>query len=189
MPITVEAPNVARASPLLRAKSRPPRLRRGLISRPRLVRRLMTSPLASLALLVAPAGYGKTTLLSEWDSRDERPFGWVTLDDGDNDPERLLEHIACALGSIEPIRLDVLEALSEMDGHVLVLDDAHVLHRPAALATLSAITQVLAPESQLALAARSDPGLPVGRLRAQRGVVEPRTRDLAMPPPGPPPLF
>src|SRR4051794_8321997 len=180
MSITVEAPNVARASPLLRARSRPPRLRGGLIGRPRLVRRLMTSPLASLALLVAPAGYGKTTLLSEWDSRDERPFGWVTLDDGDNDPERLLEHITCALDSIEPIRLDVFEALSEMEAHVLVLDDAHVLHRPAALATLSAITQVLGPESQLALASRSDPRLPVGRLRAQRDVVELRTPDLAM---------
>jgi LuxR family maltose regulon positive regulatory protein len=140
----------------------------------------MTSPLASLALLVAPAGYGKTTLLSEWDSRDERPFGWVTLDEGDNDPERLLEHIACALDSIEPSRLDVFEALSEMEAHVLVLDDAHVLHRPAALATLSAITQVLGPESQLALASRSDPGLPVGRLRAHRDIVELRTRDLAM---------
>jgi LuxR family maltose regulon positive regulatory protein len=164
----------------LRARSRPPRLRPGLVARPRLVRRLMTAPRASVALLVAPAGYGKTTLLSEWDARDERPFAWVSLDASDNDPGRLMAHIGCALDPIQPVGLDVFEALSEARAVVLALDDVHVLHEPAALAAVSAIAQVLRPESRLVLASRTDPRLPLGRLRAHGDVAELRARDLAL---------
>ena len=133
-----------------------------------------------MALLVAPAGYGKTTLLSEWDAQDERPFAWVSLDASDNDPGRLMAHVGCALDPIQPVRLDVFQALSESGPVVLVLDDLHVLHEPAALAAVSAIAQVLRPESQLALASRSDPGLPLGRLRAHGDVAELRARDFAL---------
>jgi len=140
----------------------------------------MMAARAPVALLVAPAGYGKTTLLSEWDSQDERPFAWVGLDASDNDPERLMAHIACALNPIQPVRLDVFEALSEARAVVLALDDVHVLHDPAALAVVSSIAQVLRPESQLALASRSDPALPLGRLRAHGDVAELRARDLAL---------
>ena len=65
-----------------------------------------------VALLIAPAGYGKTTLLSEWATRDDRPFAWVTLDAADNDPTTLLSSIALALDAVEPIGWEVFEALS-----------------------------------------------------------------------------
>src|SRR4051812_21123925 len=63
------------------AKRRRPSVRDGLVPRARLVRRLVGSSDVPLALLVAPAGYGKTTLLSQWADRDRRPFVWVTLDE------------------------------------------------------------------------------------------------------------
>jgi len=140
----------------------------------------MDLPQGPVALLVAPAGYGKTALLSEWAANDQRPFAWVSLKDDDNDPRELLYHVACALDPIEPGRLDALEALSEAEPMVLALDDLHVLHEPAALVALGAIGKVLPPASQLALASRTDSALPVGRLRAQGNVLELRARDLAM---------
>src|SRR4051794_13065877 len=63
--------------------ARPPRPAR--VSRPRLVRRLLAAPGGAVAVLVAPVGYGKTTLLAEWAERDPRPFAWLTLDDDDDD--------------------------------------------------------------------------------------------------------
>jgi LuxR family maltose regulon positive regulatory protein len=119
-------------------------------------------------------------LLSEWDAQDDRPFAWISLDEGDNDPARLLAHVECALDPIEPVGADVFEALAGAQGVVLVIDDVHVLYEPAALATVMDIAQVLRPESQLALASRSQPALPLGRLRAHGAVVELDARDLAM---------
>jgi LuxR family maltose regulon positive regulatory protein len=171
---------VRRLDPLLLASCRPPGLRRGLVPRPRLIEQLMNPPRGQLALLVAPAGYGKTALLSEWAEKDERPFAWVSLDAEDNDPAHLLARVAYALDPVAPVPLDALRALSEAQGVVLALDECHVLHEPAALAAVSAIRQVLSPGSTLALASRSDPALPVGRLRAHNDLVELRPRDLAM---------
>ena len=129
---------------------------------------------------MAPAGYGKTTLLSEWAACDGRPFAWISLDEQDNDPVHLLAHVACALEPSEPDRFDPLEALFEMQAGVLVLDDAHVLQEPAALVALNAIGKVLGAGSTLALASRSDLALHVARLRAQGDLVELRAGDLAM---------
>ena len=61
-------------------------------------------------LVVAPAGYGKTTLLSQWAARDARPFAWVSVDERDNDPFVLLKHVAAALDRIEPLGAHVTEA-------------------------------------------------------------------------------
>jgi LuxR family maltose regulon positive regulatory protein len=133
-----------------------------------------------VSLLVAPAGYGKTTLLAEWNAHDERPFAWVTLGADDNNPARLLAHIACALDAIKPVPIDVFESLSVMRPVVLVVDDLHVLHEPDALAILIGVAQVLRPGSQLALASRSEPALPLGRLRAHGDLIELNARDLAM---------
>jgi LuxR family transcriptional regulator, maltose regulon positive regulatory protein len=166
--------------PLLVASCRPPRLLPGLVARPRLIRQLMKPPRAPVALLVAPAGYGKTALLSEWAGNDERPFAWVSLDVEDNDPAHLLARVACALDPVAPVPVDALRTLSEVQAVVLALDDLHVLHEPAALAAVSAIRQVLRPGSALALASRADPALPVGRLRAHDALVELRARELAM---------
>ncbi|HEU0024844.1 MAG TPA: LuxR C-terminal-related transcriptional regulator [Thermoleophilaceae bacterium] len=140
-----------------------------MVSRPRLVARLLESPDVPLALVIAPAGFGKTTLLSEWAERDARPFVWVALDDDDNDSACLAASIARALDGIEPI-----------DPTVLVLDDAHVIRSPASLEVISALLDQLPSGSQLALASRTEPALPIGRLRAHRRVLEMRSPDLAM---------
>jgi LuxR family maltose regulon positive regulatory protein len=171
-----------------------------LVPRERLVRRLVNARDVPVALLVAPAGYGKSTLLSEWAMRDDRPFAWVTLDAADNDPTTLLSAIALALDAVEPIGWEVFEALSSqrtdaatvalqrlarvLSGRelscVLALDDVHVLKAPASRRAVIAIGQALPPGSQLALAGRSDAGVPVGRLRAQGTTLELRAEQFAM---------
>jgi LuxR family transcriptional regulator, maltose regulon positive regulatory protein len=171
-----------------------------LVPRERLVRRLVDARDVPVALLLAPAGYGKSTLLSEWAVRDERPFAWVTLEAADNDPATLLSAIALALDAVEPLGWEVFEALSSQRSDaatvalqrlarvlrgrelscVLALDDVHVLKAPAARRAVIAIGQALLPGSQLALAGRSDSALPVGRLRAQGSSLELRAEQFAM---------
>jgi LuxR family transcriptional regulator, maltose regulon positive regulatory protein len=168
---------------LLAAKHRPPPVRGRLVPRARLVRRLLGSSDLPVALLVAPPGYGKTTLLSQWARQDRRAFAWITLDDGDNAPGRLVAGIASALETGANTLEDLLSAIeARQRPFVLALDDAHVLRAPDAIRALAAIVEHLPAGSQLALATRHEPRMPVGRLRANRSVVELRSRDLAMTP-------
>jgi LuxR family transcriptional regulator, maltose regulon positive regulatory protein len=186
--------------PSLDAKRRRPPFHAGLVARKRLVARLVDAGDAPLALVVAPAGYGKTTVLAEWAEEDGRPFAWVALDRGDNDGASLLASVALALDEIEPLGSDSFTALcpgepvlsdlalrrlgrcvaARRRPFVLVLDDVHHLDAPAPMAVLEAIIDHLPRGSQLALASRTEPDLPVGRLRVHRRVVELRSRDLAM---------
>jgi LuxR family transcriptional regulator, maltose regulon positive regulatory protein len=181
-------------------RQKPPPLRRGLVPRERLLQRLAATADTPVAALIAPAGSGKTTLLSEWATRDERPFAWVTLQDADNDPARLLDVISLALDGLTGARPEIPDVRpglpsrspraaerrlrrrleNEETGFVLVLDDAHRLHRTEALALLTTIASHLRVGSQLAIGARSDPDLPLGHMRAQRVVAELRMHDLAM---------
>ena len=91
------------------SRRRRPPFRPGLVARQRLVERLAGRD-APLALVVGPAGYGKTTALAEWAEQDERPFAWITLDPGDDDPGRLLASIAFALDEIEPVGREIFAA-------------------------------------------------------------------------------
>jgi LuxR family maltose regulon positive regulatory protein len=155
-----------------RRMTRPATLR--AIQRPRLTGLLTDTVGRPLVTLVAPAGYGKTTLLCDWADRDERPFAWVTLDHQDNDPACLDASVGLAVERVEPQR--------GTGRFVLVLDDLQALHEPAAQAALAALLVGLPPEVTLALASRRPPPLPVARLRAQRRVLELGPRDLAMDP-------
>jgi LuxR family maltose regulon positive regulatory protein len=170
------------------------------VARERLLRRLLGARDVPVALLVAPAGYGKTTALSQWAARDGRPFAWVTLDAADNDPTTLLSAVALALDAVEPVGWEVFEALSSKRPDaaavalqrlaralsrsetplVLALDDVHVLETMKSRRWLVAISRALAPSSQLALAGRDESALPVGRLRAQGNSVELRAEHFAM---------
>ena len=87
-------------------------VRPGLVPRERLVRRLLEARDVAVAFILAPAGYGKTTVLSQWSQQDERPFAWVTLDAQDNDPKNLVTAIALALESVEPLGWEVFEAMT-----------------------------------------------------------------------------
>ena len=185
---------------LLQLKSRPAQLRPGLVSRQRLVRRLVEAHDLPVALIVAPAGYGKTTVLSEWAARDGRPFAWVTVDAQDNDPRTLLSAIALALDAVEPLGWEVFEALASRRANgtkvalqrlarslsrrelptVLVLDDLQVVRTPESRKVVMAISQACGRGLQLALASRSDVVLPLARLRAHGNSIELRSADLAM---------
>jgi LuxR family maltose regulon positive regulatory protein len=152
-----------------------PRPARDAIRRPQLVRPLIESGEASVAALVAPAGFGKTTVLLEWAARDPRPFAWLTLDERDDEPMRLVARVTRAV--------DAVRDRAGADGRfVLVLDDLHVLRAAAARVLLGAIATDLPPEAMLAVASRTEPPLPLARLRAQRMLVELRADRLALSP-------
>jgi LuxR family maltose regulon positive regulatory protein len=159
-----------RVTLVARRTTRPPGVR--AIHRPRLTEPLTKAPDQPLVILVAPAGYGKTTLLCDWAEHDERPFAWVTLDDHDNDPACLQASIAVAAERVEPQR--------GTGRFVLVLDSLQALHAPAAHAALAALLEDLPHEVTLALASRTPPPLPVARMRAQGWVAELGPRELAM---------
>ena len=181
-------------------ETHPPPPTAGLVPRERLVRQLIHSRCRPVALVLAPAGYGKTTLLADWAGSDDRPFAWVRLSATHRDPVELVSAIATALEAIEPIGWEVFEALSSgrhdapavalrrlaralgrtEHAFVLAIDDVHLLPGREVLPVLQAIWQALPSGAQLALAARGDAGLPVGRLRAHRTSIELRAADLAL---------
>jgi LuxR family maltose regulon positive regulatory protein len=150
--------------------------------------------------VVAPAGYGKTTLLAQWAERNGQAFAWVSLDERDNDPKVLLTYVAEALDAVEPIDERVFDALaspaSSVPGSVvprlgsalasmtspvaLVLDDVHVLHDPRCLAVMPMLAGHVPGGSQLVLAGRGEPPLPIARLRAEGKVMEIGPGDLAL---------
>src|SRR3954468_8342298 len=143
------------------ADERPRVLRPGTVRRARLVRRLVGCRDRPVALITAPAGYGKTTLLAEWELRDARPFTWSAADDAD--------------GAL----LAVQAAVSAGAPRVIVLDEAERV-ASGDLRRLLAVAGDLPPGAMLALASRAVLAEPAGRLRAQRLLLELGPADLAM---------
>jgi LuxR family maltose regulon positive regulatory protein len=154
------SPAQAAAPPQPEGRSR---FGREFVRRPRLVERLTAAPDGSLIVIVAPPGYGKTMLLREWDECDERPFMWLKLADS-------------ASGTTDAIA----EALEQAEASVLVIDDAHSVSRLQLRSALMPLLGELPYGSALAIASRTEPPLPIGRLRAHRALVELRMHDLAM---------
>ena len=163
----------------------------GLIARTRLLEALAATPeRISLILVTAPAGYGKTTALSQWAAEDSREFAWVTVDEADGDPVRLAGHVALALHRIQPLDPAVFRALAVGDGSrhltalghfltslrnwnrpgVLVLDDVHELRNVAAMNFIRALAAGLPAGFQLAVGSRLMLGF--GRLRSEDRSVE-----------------
>ena len=169
------------------------------VPRPRLIRKLEAAP-APVVLLSAPSGYGKSVLVGQWAEGDPRPFESVILGDEHNDPAMLLASIVEALERIEPVSADVSAALSSPDpsieevvlprlcqalaerkvSFVLVLDDLERIESPQCLQAVYVIGTHLAKGSQLALATRTIPALPIGKLRAHRMLTELGRSDLVM---------
>ncbi len=180
-----------------RTKLRPPRLTNDLIARPRLLERL--DRLATLALIVAPAGYGKTTLVSMWLAHVELPSAWVSLDEEDNDPLLFLSNIVAALRTLFPdFGSEILARLAALHGRafdelvatvinelnriesefVLVLDDYHAVHDPAIHQLLIQLLTHPPHTIHLVIATRHDPPLP-WHLRTRGYLCELRARDLS----------
>jgi LuxR family transcriptional regulator, maltose regulon positive regulatory protein len=185
---------------LVSTKLRHPVLRPGTVGRPRLIDRLAHHNPRPVVSLVAPPGFGKTTLLAQWAERDDRAVAWVSAEEPDNDPMVLLSYIAAALNSVEPIGEQVFAALASPGSSVpgtivprlaaafaamtspvvLVLDDVHVLRNRACQAALSALADHVPAGSQLVLAGRSPPPLRLARLRAEARLTEIGPVDLAL---------
>ncbi len=177
-----------------------PLVRPETIQRLPLIERLVNSNGVPIVSVAAPAGYGKTTLLSQWADRDPRAFAWVSVDEADNDPKVLLTYVAEALDAIEPIGGRVFDALasraSSVPGSVvprlgsafasmtspvtLVLDDVHLLRNSECRAALSVLADHVPSGSRLVLAARAEPPLRTARLRAEGKLLEIGPGDLSL---------
>lgn len=192
------------AAPLLATKFYIPPTGPGRLHRPRLLQILDEGllPGRPLILVCAPAGYGKTTLLSEWAaarSTAALQFVWLSLETADNDPVRFFTYLSAALQKVIPgiARLieDLLAApqlpspndlaaalvnpLAGCDQPlVIVLDDYQVIHESNLHTALLFLIEHLPPHIHLALAARSDPPLPLPRLRVRGQLVELRLNEL-----------
>jgi LuxR family maltose regulon positive regulatory protein len=187
-------------SDLVVSKMRRPLLRPGTVRRTLLIERLACSDLRPIVSMVAPPGYGKTTLLSQWAERSDQSFAWVSLDEADNDPKVLLTYVAEALDAVEPLDERVFDALaspgSSVPGSVvprlgsafssmtspvvLVLDDVHVLRDRECLAALSVLADHVPGGCQMVFASRDSPPLRVARLRAEGRIMEIGASDLSL---------
>jgi LuxR family maltose regulon positive regulatory protein len=184
---------------LVESKLQPPRARRGIVARTVLVDRLLASDAGPVVCVVAPAGYGKTTLLAQWAQEKGPRVGWVSVDQRDNDRAVLLTYLAVALDRIEPIDPGVVRALAGPAASIvgavtrlaaamaamtqpvaLVLDHVELLGNQQCLDMIAELAVQLPQGSQLLLASRARPPLPVALLRAPGRVVEIGAGELAM---------
>ena len=184
---------------LAEAKLAAPLPRSGTVAKADVIARLSAAS-TPFATVVAPAGYGKTTLLARWAETDPRPFAWVALDGRDDDAVVFLRYIAAAMHRLEPVSSDVFDALSGPGGStwstrvprvggaiaarerplVLALDDLHAVANPACLDVLAELSRYVPAGSQIAVASREEPALPLGRWRAQGSVDEIGVGDLRL---------
>jgi LuxR family maltose regulon positive regulatory protein len=153
-----------------------------------------------LTLISAPAGFGKTTLLSEWAAGCGQPVAWLSLDDGDNDPARFLTYLIAALQKARPdvgktalqmlhspqpppietaLTILINEIAESSRSVALILDDYHLIEAQAIHDGLTFLLDRLPPQLHLIIVTRADPPLPLNRLRARGQLAELRTRDLS----------
>jgi LuxR family maltose regulon positive regulatory protein len=191
--------------PILATKLYIPPSRPGIVPRLRLIER-MNEGLATgckLTLISAPAGFGKTTLVSEWIASCGRPVAWLSLDEGDSDPVRF---IICLIASLQTIKAGIGESLlAALQSHqpssteailtallneisaipenfLLILDDYHSIDSQPVDQALAFLVEHLPPQMHLVIATREDPSLPVARLRARNQLTELRASDLRFTP-------
>ena len=174
-----------------------------VVFRLRLVARLDEGLYHKLTLISAPAGFGKTTLVSEWVVSAERPVAWLSLDEGDNDLARFLAYLVAALQtvmadmgegllamlrspqppSIETMLTALLNEIAATPNHfILVLDDYHILDAQSIDQALTFLLEHLPPQMHMVIATREDPQLPLARLRVQGQLTELRAADLRFTP-------
>jgi LuxR family transcriptional regulator, maltose regulon positive regulatory protein len=185
---------------LVVSKLRRPSARPGTVRRSLLIERLARGDPRPVVRVVAPAGYGKTTLLAQWAERNGQAFAWVSLDERDNDPRVLLTYVAEALNAVEPIGQRVFDELASPGSSVpdaivpalgfgfssmaspvvLVLDNVHVLYDPDCLVALSVLADHVPAGSRLVLAGRDALPFRIARLRAGSRILEVGPRDLAL---------
>jgi LuxR family maltose regulon positive regulatory protein len=187
------------STPILATKLYIPPPRPQVVLRPRLVGHLDEGLHRRLTLICAPAGFGKTTLLSEWIATLPQPAAWLSLDEGDKDPTRFLAYLVTALQTIEnsigegvlgmlqstqptPTESVLTALLNEIttvpDDFVLVLDDYHLIDSRPVDDAIAFLIEHLPPRMHLVIVTREDPQLPLARLRVWGQLTELRATDL-----------
>jgi LuxR family transcriptional regulator, maltose regulon positive regulatory protein len=174
-----------------------------VVFRPRLIERLNEGLLVGhtpgVTLISAPAGFGKTTLISEWVAVCKRQVAWLSLDEGDSDPTRFLTYLVAALRTVAPeigegvlsalqssqpppievILTALLNEITALPGqYVLVLDDYHRIEAKPVDLALTFLLEHLPPQMHLVITTREDPQLPLARYRARGQLTELRATDL-----------
>lgn len=203
-PDTSEVVPYAGRMPVLGTKLHVPRPRRALVARGRLTDRLPADGVwPRLVLVAAPAGFGKTTLLTQWlAARPPATVAWLSLDARDGDLRRFLTHLVASVRAGSTSAPDIgAEALALLDTDrgvpvhdvlvslvndldalpgptALVLDDYHVIDAEAVHEAVTFLLDNLPPQTTLAISTRADPPLPLARLRAGAELVEVRAADL-----------
>ena len=194
--------DVVTIGPLLETKLHIPRPPRGMVARPRLGDRLSRGLDSALTLISAPAGFGKTTVATEWFAALPVPgpsTAWLSLDERDNDPMVFWTYVVAALrtaagdefgasalalvqSSQAPLDAVVASLVNELcgvtDEVVLVLDDYHLIEAPEVHAGVAFLLERLPPQIHLVIATRMDPPVPLARLRADGRLTELRSTDL-----------
>ena len=187
----------------------PPRLK--VVLRPRLFERMNEGLHRKLILISSPAGFGKTTLVSEWLAGNKLPVAWLSLDEGDNDLTRFLTYLVAALQTLSLSKVEgiapkigegILGALQSPqspstealltnllneitvipDNFILILDDYHVIDSKPVEEALTFLLKHLPPQMHLVISTREDPHLPLARLRARGQLTELRVADLRFTP-------
>lgn len=193
--------NLSVTIPILTTKLYTPPPPPSMVARPRLIGRLNEGLAVGrkLTLISAPAGFGKSTLVSAWLWGCGRPAAWLSLDESDHDPVRFLIYLISALQKIRPnLGAELLETvqspqpsptesiltalLNEIAAvphdFILVLDDYHVVDSKAVDEALNFLVEHLPPQMHLVITTREDPALPIPRLRARNQLIELRAVNL-----------
>jgi LuxR family transcriptional regulator, maltose regulon positive regulatory protein len=174
-----------------------------LVLRTRLLERLNEGLRSKLTLISAPAGFGKTTLVSDWVASCKTPVAWLSLDEADSDPTRFLTYLLTALQTVAPnlgegllsalqshpssptesILTTLLNSVATIsEDFVLVLDDYHLIDSKQVDHALSFLLEHLPAQMHLIITTREDPNLPLARLRARQQLTELRVTDLRFTP-------
>ncbi|HEY7133046.1 MAG TPA: AAA family ATPase, partial [Candidatus Limnocylindrales bacterium] len=184
---------------VVESKLTPPPLRPGLVVREDLLQRIFGRRHERIVAVFAPPGYGKTTLLAQWIEREPRPVAWVTVDEADSDPNRLLAYVAAAIDraiGLDPALLELLDSTTSLidiavprltvalqdhgEPFLLVLDDVHLLGGSASVDVLSMLIDYLPARVEVGLCGRANPGLPIARHRARGAVLDVTEPDLTL---------
>jgi len=185
---------------MLLTKLHIPPVIQNIVHRPELYEKLNTGLNRKLILISAPAGFGKTTLLSDWINQQNIPTAWFSIDKSDNDPVVFLSYLISGIqnihsrfgqgalqllntpnhSSVESIASLLINEIFTIDQNfLLVLDDFHLIENRNVLDLVAYLLEHISDNVHIVVLTRSDPGLSISRLRSQNQMVELRSSDLS----------